>query len=114
MSSLGVSYNLDQDAVRRIVRYARNWGRAELNNDRLRKIEDMELFEMGLAATRQWEGPGYYRVKGPCDAADRENIPFEDFESFISYMSNWSRTMRLEKTSDASFNNHKSSGGYDD
>ena len=107
-----IGYILQDDEIRRIMRFARNWGRHESESERMSKIGDMELFETALAATRMWDGPGEYRVDGPIDAIFRER-GFCCFEEFIDYISNFSRTIRMEKVRDVEYGNG-ASGGYKD
>lgn len=110
-----ISYTFDQTNLRALVHGIRKWGRAEVESDRLKAIGDIELAEMLIAAIRQWEGPGVYRIMGPCDAADRNETTFTDFEEFMCYMSNWSRTMRMVKIRDISTHNimNRDNGGYE-
>ena len=114
MSSLDVTYTFNQDSLRRFVRGIRNWGNDEVNSDRLKSIGDMELAEMLISAIRQWDGPGEYRIEGPCDAvASTDSYNFVDFNEFMCTLSNWSRTMRLRKVRDIGYSNEPT-GGYDD
>lgn len=104
MSDLDITYTFNQDSLKRFVRSIRNWGKAEIESDRLQKIGDIELAEMIIAAIRQWEGPGKYEVLGPCDAVTNyDSINVTDFNEFLCTLSNWSRTMRLEKVRDIKF-----------
>lgn len=105
MNSFDMQYVFNQDNLRALVRGIRNWGHYEVRSERARAIGDLELAEMIIAAVRQWEGPGIYRITGPCDAADRYEDTFTDFEEFMNYMSNWSRTMRMMKVRDVMTSN---------
>lgn len=114
MSNMEVTYTFNQDSLRRLVRGIRNWGNDEVESDRLKSIGDLELAEMLIAAIRQWDGPGEYHINGPCDVVgDLESHSFPDFNSFVSYLSNWSRTMRLTKEKDIRYSNEPM-GGYED
>ena len=114
--NLEVTYTFNQRSLRRFVRGIRNWGKYETESDRAGRIGDLELAEMLIAAIRQWEGPGKYRIEGPCDAVSQiDSYDFIDFNEFMCTLSNWSRTMRLEKVSDPEYRySGDPSGGYYD
>ena len=114
MGNIDITYEFNQDSLKRFVRGIRNYGNDEVESSRLRSVGDMELAEMLIAAIRQWDGHGEYRIDGPCDAADRMGTcEFVDFNEFMCTLSNWSRTMRLTKVRSIKYSN-KPTRGYDD
>lgn len=97
-----MEYTFTQDELNVLVGYVRMWGRDERHCERLTRIDNLSLFESIMSAMRQWDGPGLYRVEGPCDAQVSE-VRFLSIVDLITHMGNWSRTMRAVRVPEKEF-----------